>query len=242
MAIFNCSFHNHTVLSPCADITMTANLYKEHLTKSNINWIAITDHNSTKNIKPFLNFFKNSDIKIIPGIEVETIEEIHLVVLFKKVEESVLFGDFIENSLSINEYNPEKFGYQIILNDLSEFESVLEKPYLGSSSKYSINKVYQEASKYDTIIFPAHIFRAFGLITQLGIPPKDLKFDAVEVKRDSEIEMAKKLGYENFIYGNDTHTPDQLSYHSCEVEANSRSFDELKNAIKNKKVYPKWQH
>ncbi|MGM0640024.1 MAG: PHP domain-containing protein [Thermotogota bacterium] len=242
MAIFNCSFHNHTVLSPCADITMTADLYKKHLTKSNINWIAITDHNSTKNIKPFINYFKTTDIKIIPGIEVETAEEIHIVVLFEKMEESILFGKFIEDSLTIKEYNPEKFGYQIILNDSSEFDSVLEKPYLGSSSKYSINKVVHEASKYKTIIFPAHIFRAFGLITQLGIPPKDLYFDAVEVKKESEIIMAKKLGFHNFIFGNDTHTPDQLYSHSCEVEANSRSFDELKKAIKNKKVYPKWQH
>jgi predicted metal-dependent phosphoesterase TrpH len=66
MALFNCSFHNHTVLSPCADITMTADLYKELLTNSDVNWIAITDHNSTRNVKSFINYFRNTDIKIIP--------------------------------------------------------------------------------------------------------------------------------------------------------------------------------
>lgn len=241
MALFNCSFHNHTVLSPCADITMTADLYKELLTKSNVNWIAITDHNSTRNVRPFVNYFKNTDIRIIPGIEVQSIEEIHIVILFKSILDAEKFGKFVEDSLLIKDYEPEKFGYQICLNDNSEFEYVLEKPYLGSSSKYSIDEIVKNAKEYETIVFPAHIFRSFGLITQLGLPPKDINFDAVEVKRKEEIDLANKLGYNNFIFGNDSHTPDELNHFSCQVEAESRSFLELKKAIYNKKVYPKWQ-
>lgn len=241
MALFNCSFHNHTVLSPCADITMTSKIYKNLLIKNNINWIAITDHNSTRNIKPFVNYFKNTDIKIIPGIEVQSIEEIHIIILFKDILDSEKFGNFIEDSLVIKKYDPEKFGYQICVNDEGDFEFILETPYLGSSSKYSIDKIVKKAKENETIVFPAHIFRAFGLITQLGLPPKDINFDAVEVKRKEEIVLANKLGYDKFIFGNDSHTSDELNYFSCQVEAESRSFFELKKAIYNKKVYPIWQ-
>ncbi|MDK2945625.1 hypothetical protein SAMN04488588_0342 [Geotoga petraea] len=242
MALFNCSFHNHTVLSPCADISMSSDLYKELLLKSNINWLAITDHNSTRNIRPFINYFSNTDIKIVPGIEVQTIEEVHVIILFNKLDEAEKFGKFIESSLIINKYDPEKFGYQICLNGEGDFEYILENPYLGSSSKYSINKLVMEAKKYETIVFPAHIFRAFGLITQLGLPPKDIEFDAVEVKNEKEIEFAKDLGFSNFIFGNDAHTPDELNHFSCQVRAKNRSFIALKEAIYNKKVYPIWQH
>lgn len=242
MALFNCSFHNHTVLSPCADLTMTADFYKEYLLKSNINWIAITDHNSTRNVKPFIEYFKDTDIKIIPGIEIQTIEEIHLVVLFKYLEDSEYFGNYIEKSLMIKEYDPEKFGYQICLDNNSEFLSIIESPFLGSSSSKSINEIIKDAYNFETIIFPAHIFRSFGLITQLGLPPKDLYFDAVEVKKENEINLAKKLGFDRFIFGNDSHTPDQLIHYSCQVESDNREFDSLKKAIYNKKVFPKWPH
>lgn len=241
MAKFKCSFHNHTVLSPCGDITMTPEVYLSVLQKIGIDWISITDHNSAKNVLTFSNILSKNGIKVIPGIEVQTLEEVHILIYFKKIDELLEFSQKIERSLLIKKYNPEKLGYQILLNENGEFEKIIETPYYGSSSRYSIDEVYTIAKKYETLIVPAHIFRAFGLIKQLGIPPK-LNFDAVEVKSEKEMMEAKKLGFKRFIFGNDAHFPQELNAIACSIDASSRTFEDLKKSIYNDKVAPIWQH
>ncbi|HOO76040.1 MAG TPA: PHP domain-containing protein, partial [Tepiditoga sp.] len=74
MTEFRCNFHNHTVLSPCADLTMTTENYINFLTKSSLDWISITDHNSSANVRNYKKIIEeNSGIKVIPGIEVQSI-------------------------------------------------------------------------------------------------------------------------------------------------------------------------
>ncbi|BBE31686.1 phosphotransferase [Tepiditoga spiralis] len=240
MAIFKCSFHNHTVLSPCGEITMTPEVYLDVLQKIGIDWISITDHNSAKNVLVFSDILSKNGIKVIFGIEVQTIEEVHILVYFKNINELLEFSKKIEESLIIKKYDPEKLGYQILLNENGEFKKIIETPYYGSSSKYSIDNIYIMARKYETLIVPAHIFRSFGLIKQLGIPPK-LEFDAVEVKSEKEMMKAKKLGFKRFIFGNDAHFPQELNMIACNVDASSRTFEELKKSIYNNKVIPIWQ-
>ncbi|MDO7975521.1 hypothetical protein M5Z94_01210 [Oceanotoga teriensis] len=238
---YNCCFHNHTVLSPCADITMTPEIYNDILSSSSIDWISITDHNSAENMYSF-NFQLNKiGIKLIPGIEVQTSEEVHIIIYFKYIKECIKFSKIIENTLIIKNYDPEKLGYQILVNEKSEFIDIKSSPYLGSSSNLTVEEVYNLSKKFKSIIYPAHIFRAFGLIYQLGLP-LELDFDAVEVKNEDELIKAQKLGYKRFIYGNDSHFPDQLKNPSCILECESRTFDELKKSLYNGKVKPIWPH
>lgn len=237
---FNCNFHNHTVLSPCADISMTPDIYIDYLSKYGIDWIAITDHNSSRNNRIYMDIISKHGIKIIPGIEVQTIEEIHVLIYFKDIAQSEHFGNIIENNLTIQIYDPEKLGYQIVIDKNGEFNQIIESPYLGSSSKFTVEEVFKISKNYESLIIPAHIFRMNGLIYNLGFPP-NLDFDAVEIKNEKELLMAKKLGFKNFIFGEDSHFPEALNDYSCKVICNNRSFEELKKSIKENKVIPKWQ-
>ena len=241
MPLFKCNFHTHTVLSPCGDISMTPEIFVDVLVKNQIDWIAITDHNSCRNVFNYKNILESHGIKVLAGIEVETSEGIHVLVYFEKVEDSLEFGKIIEESLMIKKFNPEKLGYQICVDKEGEFYELLENPYLGSSSIYSIDEVYNLAKKYNSIIVPAHIFRINGLIKNLGFPP-DLNFDSVEIKSLEELERASKLGYDSFFYGVDSHFPEQLESPAFLIEAKSRNFKELQNSIREKKVILKWQH
>jgi hypothetical protein len=220
---------------------MTPEIFVDTLIKNQIDWISITDHNSCRNIFNYKNILESHGIKVMPGIEVETSEGIHILVYFEKIEDSLEFGKIIEDSLIIKNFDPEKLGYQICVDEDGEFSELLENPYLGSSSFYSIDEIYNLAKKYNTIIVPAHIFRINGLIKNLGFPP-ELTFDAVEIKSLEELERASKLGYNSFFYGIDSHFPEQLEFPSFIIEAKSRNFKELKNSIHEKKVILKWQH
>jgi len=220
---------------------MTTENYINFLTKSSLDWISITDHNSSANVRNYKKIIEeNSCIKVIPGIEVQSIEEVHILVYFKHTHECEEFGKIIEESLIIKSYNQEKLGYQILTDESGEFSEIIDSPYLGSSSSYSVDEIFSIAKKYSTVVVPAHIFRANGLITQLGIPPK-INFDAVEVKSEKEMEKARKLGYSSFIFGCDSHFPQQLENISCYIEADSRNFENFKNSLNSEKVIPVWQ-
>ncbi|HNV06807.1 MAG TPA: PHP domain-containing protein [Petrotogaceae bacterium] len=241
MALFNASFHNHSVLSPCADITMTPEVYAQKLTYAGIDWIALTDHNSCRNVRIFERLLSEHGIQVLPGIEVQTKEEIHILFYFSSFKELEEFSMYIEERVIIKDYDPEKLGYQIELNEEGEFNNILSYPYLGSACDLSLEDAVRAARKYDSLCVPAHIFRSFGLITQLGIPP-EIEFDGVEVKNPREYETAKKLGFSRFLFGMDAHTPDELEGIACTVETEKRDFEHLKTALYKGKVFPLWQH
>ncbi|WGS65247.1 PHP domain-containing protein [Marinitoga aeolica] len=239
MPVFYANFHIHTVLSPCADITMTPDIFLEYLDR--VNWISITDHNTTKHISIYSDILKNIDVRVIPGIEVTSKEEVHILIYFENINDAEEFGEIIENSLTIKEYDPDKLGYQILCDKNGEFKKIYEKPFLGSSSKFSISEIYKLSKKYNSLFVPAHIFRFNGLITNLGFLPEDLKLDAVEIKNKKELEKSMKIGFNNFLFNSDAHFPEQL-IPSCKIEAKDRTFAELKKSILERKVIPIWPH
>ncbi|SHF13831.1 hypothetical protein SAMN02745164_01864 [Marinitoga hydrogenitolerans DSM 16785] len=235
MAIFYGNFHVHTVLSPCADITMTPDIFLEYL--DGTNWISITDHNTARHIRIYSKILKEKDIKVIPGIEVTTKEEVHILIYFENIDDAEEFGNIIEDSLIIKNYDPERLGYQILCDKDGEFHKIKETPYLGSASFYTINEIYMLSKKYNSLFIPAHIFRFNGMITNLGFSPENIDVDGVEVKNKKELEDAQKIGFKNFIFNTDAHFPEQLRA-SCRIEANSRDFKNFKKAIFERKVIP----
>ncbi|WP_165146565.1 hypothetical protein [Marinitoga sp. 38H-ov] len=218
---------------------MTPDIFLDYL--NGVNWISITDHNTTRHIELYSKVLKQIDVKVIPGIEVTSKEEVHLLIYFENLDDAIKFGNIIENNLIIKDYNPEKLGYQIICNEDGTFSSIVENPYFGSACSLSINEIYLLSKKYNSLFIPAHIFRFNGLITNLGLPPEDIIIDAVEVKNKNEIEKAQKIGFNNFIFNTDAHFPEQL-IPSCKILAKDRSFASFKESIIESRVIPIWQH
>src|SRR6056297_265164 len=97
MQCYRVDFHIHSCLSPCADITMTPNQVAKKLMENHIDWAAITDHNSTGNLKSFERVFKQSGVAFLPGIEIQTVEDIHVLGYFSDVETAQKVGEEIEN-------------------------------------------------------------------------------------------------------------------------------------------------
>lgn len=77
-------FHIHTVLSPCADIEMIPPLIVEQALSRNIHLIAITDHNHTANIEAVQKAAEGTPLKVLPGMELQTSEEVHVLCLFRE--------------------------------------------------------------------------------------------------------------------------------------------------------------
>ena len=74
--------HIHSCLSPCGDDDMTpANLVGMAAVKG-LDVIALTDHNSCRNCPAALYHGKNYGVTVIPGMELTTAEEVHVICLF----------------------------------------------------------------------------------------------------------------------------------------------------------------
>ncbi|MBQ6894110.1 MAG: PHP domain-containing protein, partial [Clostridia bacterium] len=78
-------FHIHSCLSPCGDNDMTPNNIVNMSALKGLDAIAITDHNCGENAKAAIEAAKELPLTVIPGMEIETSEEIHMVALFPDV-------------------------------------------------------------------------------------------------------------------------------------------------------------
>ncbi len=76
-------FHIHSGLSACAEKTMSPRQILLQASKAGLDLISITDHNSSANVKTAMDLASEIGITVVPGIEVSSVEEVHIIALFE---------------------------------------------------------------------------------------------------------------------------------------------------------------
>jgi len=180
--------HIHSALSPCGDNDMTPNNIVNMAFIKGLKLISITDHNSMLNVAPAICAAKKYDILVIPGIEVTSREEIHVLCYFTSLFEGMKFQDVIYESLPDIDNREDLFGSQLIFNDNDEVTGSLKKLLL-SSTKYTIEEIYELVEKHSGVMVPAHVDKsAYSIISSLGFIPDSLKVYSIEVYNKSRLE------------------------------------------------------
>ncbi len=82
MGLVEISLHNHTVLSPCAELEMTPAKIMARAAAEGIEIVGITDHNSAANLRAAEYQAERFGIRLLPGVEITTSEDIHLLGFF----------------------------------------------------------------------------------------------------------------------------------------------------------------
>lgn len=196
-------FHIHTALSPCADDDMTPNNIVNMALLKKLDAIAITDHNSCENVMPVIKAAAGR-LLVIPGIEVQTKEEVHILCYFMNVESLYDFNFIINKKLPKINNLPEIFGHQHIFD---ENDNIIDekKPLLISSADISIDELVSTVSSLGGVAVPAHINRQKnGIITQLGFIPDYLNFNLIEISQKDVVGYKNDLKY-NFLVSSDAH-------------------------------------
>jgi PHP family Zn ribbon phosphoesterase len=184
---FFADLHIHSCLSPCAEREMTPEAIFSRAIALGLQIIAITDHNSTANLPAFLSSHP-PELYVIPGMEVQTREEVHLVCLFPRLEAALAWGELVKAHLPAIDNNPEFFGEQTIVNSASE-KTGEERRLLLNSVSFSIDEVVQEVHTLGGIAYPAHIDRpSYSVLSQLGFLPPGLRSKVFELSRWGQIE------------------------------------------------------
>lgn len=196
--------HIHSDLSPCGNSDMTPNNIVNMSFIKGLNIISVTDHNSTLNLPAIMEAAKETNIKVIPGIEVTTKEEVHVLCYFKKLDDAMEFGEIIYSSLPLIENNPEIFGEQNIFNCKDEIIGSLDK-LLINASLYTIEEICFLAKKHNGVMIPAHINKlSNSILGVLGFMPFNLKIDFVEVYSKIPIDN-KIIEKYKVLYNSDAH-------------------------------------
>lgn len=151
--------------------------------------IALTDHNSCKNCPALLKAAKEQGILAIPGMELTTLEEVHVVCLFAELVDAMSFDKLVEEKLVRVKNNPDIFGKQQIMNHTEQVIGVVDS-LLINSTRISFDEVYELLKEYHGIMIPAHIDKnANSLISNLGFVPPDSKFSCFEVKNMANLHV-----------------------------------------------------
>ena len=229
---YDCDFHIHTCLSPCADITMVPGVVSERLTKLGIDWISITDHNTCGNVRSFKNILEKKGIKVIPGIEVQSLEDVHILGYFSSVEVAEEYSKWLEGKMKKINLDPEKFGYQLYVNENDEYYS-MEENWLGQPVNLSIDNVFKSIHGFGGIAVFAHIERKMGVLYQMGFIPEMKTKPVIEIsfkKTLSEYDFARRF---QCIHSSDAHNIDMLKP-TMNIFTSSRTFTNFTNSIMNR--------
>jgi hypothetical protein len=189
---FRADLHVHTVLSPCAEVEMIPPLIVDEALRREILLIAITDHNSSANVQAVQKAADQSGLHVLPGMEIQTREDIHSLCLFDTLEQLRELQHIVDNTLPTMKNQPEHLGEQFIVNETGDFIRREDRLLIASSS-LSINEAFALVTGLGGLFIPAHVNRkTFGLIESLGFIPPGIPFPAVEISRHLSCVQARK--------------------------------------------------
>lgn len=214
MRWFRADLHVHTLLSPCAAVEMTPRNIVRHALAAGIDIVAITDHNAGDNVVAAMRAAEGTTVTVLPGMEVQTQEEVHLLVLFEKMRDFMKWCEFVAFHRSSLRNDEKKFGAQFVVDEEDELIRT-EECMLLASTDLGIDEVVAQAAAIDGIIIAAHVDRpAYSLLSQLGFIPPEAMPDAVEVSRNTQWEQARikfpAIGTLPIIISSDAHTIDDF--------------------------------
>ncbi len=198
--------HIHSALSPCASNEMTPNNIINMALLKKLDIIAVTDHNSAKNIGAMLKVAKNKNIIVIPGIEVETYEGIHMLCLFRSLMDVNIFDKIVYRNLPKARNNENVFGEQIILDEDDKL-CCKEMKMLLSSTNIKFNELLKLVHLANGLIFCAHIERPKNsIINILGFIPENSNIDGVEIIKSNNQFIKDKINSRyRIIHNSDAH-------------------------------------
>lgn len=144
-----------------------------------LDFVAITDHNSAKQLATVRDIETAYDFIFIPGIEVTVNEGFDVLCYFKTYELALEFDSFVEEFLNVDIWGPFTKENQIITDIYDMEQAIYPKSLMTTRLPY--NELYTKVKELCGIAILAHIERnsksALLYYTLVDIP-----FDGIEIQ------------------------------------------------------------
>ncbi len=219
-------FHIHSALSPCGDEDMTPNNIVNMAALKGLDMIAIADHNSAGNCEAAMKAAPEG-LLVMPAIEVETAEEVHMLCIFPELDGALSMEREIIASAPPIENRSEIFGRQLYMNENDEVTGE-EKRLLVTASGLDIYKTVHLAENFGGVAIPAHIDRAsYSILSNLGFIPPDLPVTTVEITAKNLNAMRDDYEKYNIITNSDAHYLENISERYNYIDVTCKNAQEV---------------
>lgn len=183
--------HIHTALSPCAEIEMIPSLIVAAAGMAGLDIIGIADHNSCENAGAVIAASAGSGIKVLPAMEVQSVEGVHLLCLFDELDAALSMQEAVYAALPDVPGAARTFDQQMVLDSTDEFVKYCEVP-ISLPTSMDIDEVWERVTKLQGMVIPSHIDRLeTGLCGVLGMMPESPEFEAVEISANISEQDAR---------------------------------------------------
>jgi len=235
MRVIHADLHIHTCLSPCAELEMWPRGIVNEAVNKGIDMIAVCDHNSAENVAAVMEASGPSDLVVLPGMEITSKEEVHILGLFGTPDDATRMQALVYEHLE-GENDEATFGLQVVVEADGTVAGYNDRLLIGATN-LSLENIVQAIHEQNGLAIAAHIDReGFGILGQLGFIPPDLSLDALEVSskvnlRDAPARFKEYRNY-TFLSSSDAHVLEDIGKGRTPLLMEEPSFDELGMALK----------
>ena len=202
--------HIHSCVSPCAEDDVTPrNIVGMALVKG-LELIALTDHNSTDNLPAIVSEAGRRGLAVLPGMELESLEGVHVLAYFRALDAAMAFGSVIRGLLPNTPNMPAFFGNQLIVNARDQLVGKVDN-LLVQPLNAPLDQLTDMVITAGGLAVPAHVNRpGSGLLAIKGVIPPGAPYSALEVWRSAPVDKKAVAGYLN-LYSSDAHRLGDIS-------------------------------
>jgi predicted metal-dependent phosphoesterase TrpH len=173
---------------------MTPPLILRQAKRLGLSLIAITDHNSCHNAEAVIEASVGTDVHVLPGMELQSKEEVHVLCLFDAVRQCQEWQEEVFHRLPARSNKEDVFGAQFVVNSVGEWVRTEER-FLAGAADMGLDEAVARVHSMGGMVIPAHVDRpSFSLLSNLGWVPESLKVQALEVTP----QFIPRIGFEKW--------------------------------------------
>lgn len=223
---FKYDLHVHSVLSGCASRENTIHNILNMAKLCDMDFLAITDHNAGLNAIAAKPLADKLGIVLVPGVEVATSEDIHVLCYFKSFDVLGEFCAYLYDHMYKMPFNTKLYFTQTVLDE-DDNDIGCVRSFLGIASDIDLYTLAEIVDRRGGVIVPAHVDKeANGIIATLGCVPDDLGCKAVEVTKHCDSRLLEELKEKYIIFtGSDAHTLEAMVLSENYFELREKSLE-----------------
>jgi len=199
-----------------------------------LDMIAVTDHHSVENVEAVQQAARPRGIRVLPGMEVQTREEVHLLCLFDDLNRALGCQAWVWEHLPPLMNREAFFGPQYVVDETGRHLRTNER-LLQTSLDLGFETVLEFVQNHGGLAVPAHVDRPRNsLYANLGMVPEEVRLEGAEISRKITPDEARRrfpsLQGLGLVQSGDAHRLSEM-INTTQLFVKRRNLDELRLAL-----------
>lgn len=233
---FEADLHVHTLLSPCGEVEMVPSLIVAAAQAAGLDLMAVADHNSCENAGAVIRAAEGSGLRILPGLEAQSVEGVHLLCLFDELDAALTMQKAVYESLPEPPGAHRLYKEQMVVDEHDEFAGYCERP-ISMPTSLEIIEIWRLVEQIGGMVVPSHIDRmGTGMCGVLGMMPESPVFEAVEITANISVQEARAKYLRGMdcavLHNSDAHWLSAIGQNRTVFHLERRSVSEIRLACR----------